>query len=124
MLKLAAIVALALPASAEAAPCARFGDMVTLSGRYVSHVVAAASPGPVEPVAKRTSDLLYLATPLCVDSDDLSEGVSAAGNVQVLCPDLAAASQVSITGRLLGAHTGNGHTPVLLVCQRAPASTH
>jgi hypothetical protein len=125
MLKLIAAVIFALPAPAGAASsCVRFGDIVTLTGRYVLDVVAAPSPGADEPTQKRTSNLLYLATPLCVDSDDLSEGVSAAGNVQVLCPDLGAGSQVSITGRLFGAHTGNGHTPVLLVCQSSPASTH
>jgi hypothetical protein len=99
--------------------------MVTLTGRYVLHVVAAPVAGTYapEPVEKRTSNLLYPSSPLCIESDDLSEGVSAAGNVQVLCPSLAAASQVSITGRLFGADTGNGHTPVLLVCQSAPAST-
>jgi hypothetical protein len=124
MLKLILAVGFALPASAQAASCLRFGDMVTLTGRYALQVVAAPSPGAVEPLEKRTSNLLYLAMPLCVDSDDLSEGVSAAADVQVLCPNLAAASQVAITGRLVGAHTGNGHTPVFLVCRSVPASTH
>ncbi len=65
--------------------------------------------------AGRTADVLY-GVPLCVASDDLSDGVPAATDVQVLCPDLLAGSKIAVTGRLLGAHTGNGHTPVLLVC--------
>ncbi len=121
MLKLLLTVAAALPLPAAAGTCARFGDVVTLSGRYVLHVVAPRSPGEDEPREKRTANLLYLAAPLCVDSDDVSEGVPAAGNVQVLCPGLAAASPISITGRLFGAYTGNGQTPVLLVCQAAAA---
>ncbi len=123
---MAAIGALSLwlaPVSAGA--CARFGDVVTLTGRYVLQVVAAPAGGTFapEPVEKRTSNLLYLSTPLCIESDDLNDGIAAATDVQVLCPDPVAASPISITGRLFGAHTGNGHTPVLLVCQSPTAST-
>lgn len=107
-----------LPAHADG--CARFGAMITLSVRYVLHVLAAQPPGDYDHRRDegRTSNLLYLASPLCVASDVLSEGVPAATDVQVLCPNLAAGSQVSVTGRLFGAHTNNGQTPILLVCPR------
>jgi hypothetical protein len=123
-LKLVAIIAFALPLPVEAAPCAHFGETVTLTGRYVLRAVALSSPGANEPNVKRTADLLDLDTPLCVADDDISEGVLAAGNVQVACPGLAAASHVSITGRLFEAHTGNGQTPVLPICQSTSATTH
>jgi hypothetical protein len=112
-----------MPARALAGACAHYGDVVTLAGRYVLKVVAPPA-GTVdrEPIEKRTANLLYLSFPLCVESDDLSEGVSAAADVQVLCPDLATANRISITARLLGAHTGSGQTPVLLVCQSPSAS--
>ena len=114
----AILAALCVWPAQAAATCARYGDVVTLAGRYVLQVVAPlpAGTGDREPIEKRTANLLYLSSPLCVESDDLSEGIPAATNVQVLCPDLAAASQISITGRLFGADTGNGQTPVLLVC--------
>jgi hypothetical protein len=92
--------------------------VVTLTGRYVLNVVALppAGTGDLEPVGKRTANLLYLSSPLCIESDDLSEGLPAATDVQVLCPNLSTADRIEITGRLFGAHTGNGHTPVLLIC--------
>jgi hypothetical protein len=99
--------------------------VVTLTGRYELNVVAPPPPGTGdrEPVEKRTANLLYLSSPLCVESNDLSEGVSAATDIQVLCPNLAAANRIEITGRLFGAHTGNGQTPVLLVCLSPNVST-
>ena len=67
----------------------------------------------------RTSDLLILDTPLCIDANPISHGIAAAADVQLLCPGLAVldGAATSLTGRLVGAHTGNGHTPVLLVCR-------
>ena len=124
VLTLIVVAVCVLPAPAVAVTCARFGDVVTLTGRYVLHVVAPTAAGFQGRVSEdsRTANVLYLASPLCVDSDDVSEGVPAATNVQVLCPDLAAANPIAITGRLIGAHTGNGQTPVLLVCPSKRAS--
>ena len=114
----AVLAALCVWPAQAAVACARDGDMVTLAGRYVLQVVAppSAGTGDREPVEKRAANPLYASSPLCIESDDLSEGIPAATNVQVLCPGLAAAGQTSITGRLVGADTGNGQTPVLLVC--------
>src|SRR5437870_1708332 len=118
MLKAVFVVACLFSVPAFAGDCARFGETVTLTGRYELRVLAATPAGTYDRRGDegRTANLLYLASPLCVGTDDLSEGVAAASDIQVLCPGLAAASRVAITGRLLGAHTGNGHTPVLLVC--------
>jgi hypothetical protein len=118
MLKALFLVACMFPLPALAGGCVQFGATVTLTGRYVLDVLAPQPPGDYDRRrdAGRTADVLYLASPLCVASDDLSDGVPAATDVQVLCPDLLAGSKIAVTGRLLGAHTGNGHTPVLLVC--------
>jgi hypothetical protein len=118
MLKAVFVVACLFSLPAFAGDCARFGDTVTLTGRYELRVLAAPPPGTYDRRGDegRTANLLYLASPLCVGGDDLSEGVPAATDVQVVCPDLVAGRRIAITGRLLGAHTGNGHTPVILVC--------
>jgi hypothetical protein len=99
--------------------------VVTLTGPYDLNVIAPPPAGTsdLEPVAKRTANLLYLSSPVCIESDDLSEGLPAATDVQVLCPNLVAANRIEITGRLFGAHTGNGQTPVLLVCLSPNVST-
>lgn len=106
--------------SARAAECFRYGETVTLSGHYFAHV-APPDDGIVRDarndVARRAA-LLSLAAPYCVAGDDVSRGVTAALSVQLNCPAIQAADgmALSVTGRLLGAHTGNGHTPVLLMC--------
>ena len=99
---------------ARAIECFRYGSIVTLTGHYQQAILPANS---LE-VSGRAANVLVLATPLCVESVPISDGVPAATNVQVLCPDMAVdnGASVSITGRLVGAHTSNGHTPVLLVC--------
>lgn len=122
----AALTALVMAVSfanepAFAGDCFRYGEIVTLSGHYASAVLPGAD-GVVRDLrtnAGRRADLLSLDSPLCVDADVLSGGVAGAMTVQVHCPvrDAADGSALSLTGRLLGADTGNGHTPVLLVCR-------
>lgn len=120
ILLVAVLAATAWPGSARAAECFRYGETVTLSGHYFAHV-APPDDGVVRDarndVARRAA-LLSLVTPYCVAGDDVSRGVSAALSVQLNCPAIQAADgmELSVTGRLLGAHTGNGHTPVLLMC--------
>ena len=118
MLKLIFAAACLFSSSALAGGCAHFGEEITLTGRYALHVLAVPLPGTPDPRgdAGRTSNLLYLASPLCVAGDNVSEGVPAAADIQVLCPDTVAGGGTSISGRLFGAHTENGHNPVLLVC--------
>jgi hypothetical protein len=118
MFKAVVVAACVLSPPAFAGECAHFGEMITLTGRYVLDVLAAPPVGAHDPRRDggRTANLLYLASPLCVAGDDLSEGVPAATDLQVLCPNLTAGSGTSITGRLFGAHAGNGQTPILLVC--------
>lgn len=118
MFKAVVVAACILSPPAFAGECARFGEMVTLTGHYVLHVLAAPAAGTHDARrdAGRTANLLYLAAPLCIASDDLSEGVPAATDLQVLCPNVVAGGGTSITGRLFGAHAGNGQTPILLVC--------
>jgi hypothetical protein len=105
----------------HAAECHRYGATVTLAGRYAQAALVESPSGATDPqaVPGRTANLLILDVPLCVASDSVSRGVSAALDVQVLCPDrvIADGEAVSVTGRLVGAHTGNGHTPILLVCR-------
>ncbi len=116
-----AAITIAFWASPAAAECFRYGDVVTLTG---AHLTLAAPPDdgvirdPRHDAARR-ADLLVLDTPLCVNADVLSQGVSAATSIQLHCPmiDVADGSVISVTGRLLGAATGNGQTPVLLSCQ-------
>lgn len=118
MLKIIFAAACLFAPPALAGSCAHFGEVTTLTGRYVLHVLAVPLAGISDPRGDpaRTADLLYLAAPLCVASDNVSEGVPSATDIQVLCPDIVAGSGISITGRLFGAHTENGHNPVLLVC--------
>jgi hypothetical protein len=107
----------AMPAAA--AQCMHYGATVTLHGIFDPAVLSQPSdPLDTELLPGRTSDLLVLDAPLCIAADAVSKGIRAATDVQLLCPELAGKSGVaaSVTGRLVGAHTGNGHTPVLLVC--------
>jgi len=118
MLKVIFAAACLFSAPALASGCVHFGEVITLTGHYTLHVLAVLPTGTADPRgdAARSPNLLYLASPLCVASDDVSEGVAATTDVQVICPNLVAGSGISITGRLFGAHTENGHNPVLLVC--------
>src|SRR5579872_6982377 len=102
MLKAVFLLACLVSLPAHADSCVRFGAMITLTGRYEPHVLAAQPAGDYDHRRDqgRTSNLLYLVPPLCIDGDVLSEGVPAATDVQVLCPDLAAGSKVTVTGRL------------------------
>ena len=105
---------------AAAADCFHYGQVVTLSGQYFA-LVAPADDGLVRDPrndAARRATLLSLGSPFCVDTDDISRGLSAALTIQLSCPAIhpADGSNVSLTGRLLGAHTDNGQTPVLLMC--------
>jgi len=118
MLKVIFAAACLFSSPALAGGCAHFGEVITLTGHYVLHVLAVPLAGTTDPRGDpgRTANLLYLVSPLCVASDNVSEGVPAAADIQVLCPNLVAGSGISISGRLFGAHTENGHNPVLLVC--------
>jgi hypothetical protein len=51
-------------------------------------------------------------------ADTVNRSVSAALTIQLNCPAVRPAdgSDLSLKGRLIGAHTGNGQTPVLLMC--------
>jgi hypothetical protein len=108
-------------ASANASTCAKFGEIVTLSGAYSPD--AAPTVDGVDRLPRTTSgrlaDLLLLDAPLCIASDDISTGVISAMSIQLHCPALKAASGdiVEVTGRLVGAHSGNGHEPILLACR-------
>jgi len=107
----------ALPA--DAAECMRYGATVTLQGVFDAAVLSRPSDRlDAQLIPGRTADLLVLETPLCIKADSVSDGILAATDVQLLCPELTVRSggAVSVTGRLVGAHTGNGHTPLLLVC--------
>jgi hypothetical protein len=112
----AAALAFAGPAAAD---CQRFGATVSLTGQFMPAVLAMN--GHDDPLGEpgRTADLLVLASSLCVAGDVVSPVVLAAASVQVLCPDFIPAPNgpSTITGRLVGANTGNGHPPVLLVCR-------
>ena len=111
---------IAFSASATAAECYRYGQIVTLSGQYFAHV-APVDDGvvrdPINDLARRAT-LLELTTPYCVDADIVSRSVPAALSIQLNCPDVhpADGTELSIKGRVLGAHTHNGQTPVLLMC--------
>lgn len=120
MLKSLIAASCLLASPAWAADCFNYGATVTLAGRYAHAVLAESLNGNLDPrgIAGRTANLLILDAPLCVATDVVSEGVPAAADVQLLCADLPVETEKSvlITGQLVGAHTGNGHTPVLLVC--------
>lgn len=104
---------------AAAADCMHYGATVTLHGIFDPSVLSGQSDG-LDPRALpgRTSDLLLFDTPFCMAADAVSQGIASATDIQLLCPALTAeaGTPTSVTGRLVGAHTGNGHTPVLLVC--------
>jgi len=115
-----AVAAILTSLPATAGECFRYGAVVTLSGHYAAGVLPGVD-GIVRDLrtdAGRRADVLSLDAPLCVDADVLSAGVPAALSVQVHCPvkDVPDGSALSLTGRLVGARLGNGHTPVLLVC--------
>ncbi len=116
----AMLAAIVWSASASAANCYRYGETVTLSGQYFA-LVAPVDDGvvrdPINDLARRAT-LLRLTTPYCVDADIISRGIAVAMTVQLNCPAIhpADGSELSIAGRLIGAHTGNGQTPVLLMC--------
>ena len=114
------LAAIAWPGSAAAADCFHYGQVVTLSGEYFAKVAPVADGVVRDPIndAARRATLLRLTEPYCVNADVLSRGVATALNIQLSCPALhpADGSALSVTGRLLGAHTGNGQTPVLLMC--------
>lgn len=106
-------------AGPAAADCLRYGATVSLTGQFVPAVLAMN--GNDDPLGEpgRTADLLVLASSLCVAGDVVSPVVLAAASVQVNCPDFIPDSDgpITITGRLVGANTGNGHAPILLVCR-------
>lgn len=114
------VVALSLIASpALANECLRYGDVVTLGGQYGFAVLAEGRNG-TDGIgdASEHANLLFLDSPLCITTDPVSMGVSGVTSIQLHCPALLAndGNVLSLTGQLVGAHTGNGHTPVLLVC--------
>ena len=115
-----AFIAIAWSGSAMAAGCYRYGEIVTLSGHYFAEV-APVDDGvirdPLEDAARRAT-LLELTMPFCVDADIVSLASPSAMSIQLNCPAIhpTDGSALSIEGRLLGAHTGNGQTPVLLMC--------
>lgn len=106
---------------AAASPgCYRYGEVVTLSGQYFASVAPVDDGIVRDPIndAARRATLLTLASPFCVDADIVSRSVADALTIQLYCPALhpADGSALSVEGRLLGAHTRNGQTPVLLMC--------
>ncbi len=120
VLLVVALAAIAWSASASAADCYRYGEIVTLSGHYFAKVAPADDGVARDPLtdAARRATLLKLTTSFCVDADIVSLGSPSAMSIQLSCPAIhpADGSALSIKGRLLGAHTGNGQTPVLLMC--------
>ena len=119
---LAVLAAAIWAGSATAAPagCFHYGEVVTLSGQYFARV-APADDGIIRDArndAARRATLLKLTTPFCVNADDISAAVAASLTIQLNCPALRTrdGSELTIKGRLIGAHTGNGQTPVLLMC--------
>ncbi len=100
----------------------RYGEVVTLTGSHFALVAPPADGIVRDPRndAARRADLLVLNSSFCVNADELSGGVSEALTIQLNCPavDVTDGSTITLTGRLVGAYTGNGHTPVLLACQK------
>ena len=115
-----ALAAIAWSASASAAECFRYGQTVTVSGHYFADAAPIDDGVIRDPLndAARRATLLKLTTPFCVNADGVSTGIAAALTVQLNCPGVhpADGSELSLKGRLIGAHTGNGQTPVLLMC--------
>lgn len=107
--------------AADPAGCFHYGQVVTLSGRYFSKVAPVDDGVIRDPlnVAERRVTLLKLAASFCVNADSISRGVPPASTIQLNCPGVhpADGTELSIKGRLLGAHTENGHPPVLLMCR-------
>jgi hypothetical protein len=112
-----AVVFIVSPAYAT---CFGYGDTVTLDGTYQPDVVSGGSIGELADMDQRIVDLLVVGAPFCIDSDPVSAGIVGGLSLQLLCPEekFSSGAAVSITGRLVGAHTSNGHIPVLLVCAR------
>lgn len=119
LLATAAAGLLAIVPTAAAADCYRFGDIVTLAGIFAPAIVAENGNPDPSGLAGRTSDLLLFDGLICVFADSISRHVADAGNVQLHCPSLVLqeGEPVTLRGRLFGARTGNGHTPILLVCR-------
>jgi hypothetical protein len=105
---------------AGASGCLGFGETVTLTGSYAAAVLPVADgvTRDVRTDAGRRADVLTLSAPICVDADVVSTGVQGTLTVQLHCPvlELVDGTTISLTGRLVGAHIGNGHAPVLLAC--------
>jgi hypothetical protein len=120
MLKSLVAAASLIASPALAKECLQYGDFVTLGGQYGFAVLADGRDG-ADGIgdAGEHANLLFLDTPFCITSDPVSKGVSDVTSIQLRCPALQASdgNVLSLTGQLVGAHTGNGHTPVLLVCK-------
>ena len=114
------LAATAWSGAAAAADCFRYGEVVTLSGQYFAEVAPADDGVVRDPIndAARRATLLKLTARYCVNTDILSRGVTAALSIQLHCPAVhpTDGSELSLEGRLLGAHSGNGQTPVMLMC--------
>jgi hypothetical protein len=123
---LGAVALLAVPMSAQAQECRQWGQQTELSGILVQGVF----PGPPEFTSVADGDaandalLLYLESPICVDgSDDLEvEPVGSTELVQLACSSdqiagLKSGEQISVSGKLMSAHTGYHVTPALLACE-------
>jgi hypothetical protein len=119
LLATAAAGLLAIIPTTAVADCYRFGDIVTLAGIFAPAIVAENGNPDPSGLAGRTSDLLLFDGLICVLADPVSSSVADAGDVQLRCPDLALqeGERATLRGRLFGAHTGNGHTPILLMCR-------
>ncbi len=112
MLRLMAAMACLVATPALAAECHHFGDVITIDGRY------GDADGTGAKVAARQGEVLFLDSAICVAADVISPGIAGAMSIQLHCPkiEVAHGTEVTVTGRLFGAHTGNGQTPVLLSC--------
>jgi hypothetical protein len=110
---------LAVSSNSASAECYRFGDIVTFSGIFAPGVTVENGNRDPRGLAGRTSDLLLFDGLICVFADPVSRHFADAGDVQLRCPDLVLqkGERVTLRGRLFGAHTGNGHTPILLACR-------
>lgn len=120
MLKSLVVVLSLIASPALAKECLHYGDVVTLGGQYGFAVVAVGRNG-TDGIgdASEHANLLFLDAPFCITDDPVSKGISDVTSIQLHCPALEASdgNVLSLTGQLVGAHTGNGHTPVLLVCK-------
>lgn len=109
----ATLAVLWVPSAVRAEGCLRYGSTTTLAGHF------AADVAPSGNASGRKADILTLNAPSCIAADVVSPGIPHVASVQVLCRDAewVDGAPASITGRLVGAHTGNGHPPILLVCR-------